>query len=256
MEFLPAKPSYRAWFERALKSRTGKILNSRFILFAHYFGVVQESITLSVNSSPDAETPNGFDFEVKLQMLDGAREEFPATIRRATTGFFQLRCPVRLADGRKLNLIYLDRSVEAEVMYCQKQDFGRYHVGIRMMESKGTIRRELRLPVDVSGMLFVPGRKPIPARIVDMSQSGLGMLIGSAVRSGISASVDLDAGMGFGEIRYCNQESNGVYRAGFWLEEFICRGISPTRESPERNRATPLRASVISSILKAMKGSR
>ena len=217
---------------------------------------MKESITLSVSSNPDSSNANGFDFAVKLQMLDGPREELEATIRRATTGFFQLRSPVKLVEGRKLNLIYLDRSVEAEVMYCQKQDPGRYHVGVRMTESTGTIRRELRLPVDVSGMLFVPGRKPIPARIVDMSQSGLGLVLSSSVPSGISASVDLDAGMGFGEIRYCKEEEKGRYRAGFWLEEFICRGISPTHESAEERtrNSTPALPSVFSSLIRAVKG--
>ncbi len=166
----------------------------------------------------------GFNIPVELQLLDGDHERVGAHIRRVNSGFFQLRSPLHLRDDRKLELLYEGRRIQAEVVYSRKQEVGIHHVGIRTCGSHGAVRKELRLPVDVQAAVNVPGSAtPLRARVSDMSQSGLGLILRKEIPTGTAVSVDLGHGVAFGEIRYCKSFSKGRYRAGFWLEEFIYR---------------------------------
>lgn len=166
----------------------------------------------------------GFNIPVELQLLDGDHERISAHIRRVNSGFFQLRSPLPLRDERKLELLYEGRRIQAEVVYSRKQELGIHHVGIRACGNHGAMRKELRLPVDVRATVNVPGSTaPLRARISDMSQSGLGLLLGKEIPAGTAVSLDLRHGIAFGEIRYCKSIAKGRYRAGFWLEEFIYR---------------------------------
>ncbi len=166
----------------------------------------------------------GFNIPVELQLLDGDHERIAAHIRRVNSGFFQLRSPIHLRDDRKLELLYEGRQIQAEVVYSRRQEVGIHHVGIRTCGSHGAVRKELRLPVDVRATVNIPGSTtPLRARISDMSQSGLGLILPKEIPQGTAVSVDLGHGVAFGEIRYCKSISKGRYRAGFWLEEFIYR---------------------------------
>jgi hypothetical protein len=60
------------------------------------------------------------------------------------------------------------------------------------------------------------------ARVVDMSQSGLGFELPDSVPVGTRVSVHFACGIAFGEIRHCTAKS-AVYRAGMRIEEFIVR---------------------------------
>ncbi len=187
----------------------------------------------------------GFNIPVELQLLDGDRERIGAHIRRVNSGFFQLRSPLHLRDDRKLELLYEGRRIEAEVVYSKKQELGIHHVGIRTCGNHGAVRKELRLPVDVQATVSVPGSTaPLPARVSDMSQSGLGLILRKEIPPGTAVSVDLGHGVAFGEIRYCKSiSSKGRYRAGFWLEEFIYR---PRQKKPIAGSEHPSR--VLTSI--------
>lgn len=178
-----------------------------------------------MSAGPITSDP-GFDIPVELRLLDGQREKIRARIARVNTGFIRLRSPLAIREDRRLELLYEGRTIKAEVVYCQKKDLGGYHVGLRIASDTvtGTIRKELRLPVNLRGTLNVAGSAaPISAKIVDMSQSGLGLILPKAVAPGMSVSVDLGHGVAFGEICYCTAVSRRTYRAGFQLEEFLYR---------------------------------
>ncbi|HEY6988895.1 MAG TPA: PilZ domain-containing protein, partial [Bryobacteraceae bacterium] len=85
-----------------------------------------------------------------------------------------------------------------------------------------TIRQELRLPVDVRGSMMVSGSThAIRVRLIDMSQSGLGLVVSKAISEGTFVALALEHGTAFGEIRTCESHSRRTFRVGFWLEEFI-----------------------------------
>ena len=60
------------------------------------------------------------------------------------------------------------------------------------------------------------------ARVVDMSQSGLGFELPDSVTVGTRVSVHFACGIAFGEIKHCAAKRS-VYRAGMRIEEFIVR---------------------------------
>lgn len=189
---------------------------------------MNESLEASI-AVADAHHANDFDIAVLLHLPDGAREDFAATIRRVNTGLFQLQSPMNLLEGCKLQILYLNRRIEGEVAYCQAVDGGGYDLGVRMSGGEETVRKELRLPVDVSCTLKLPGAEAMAVRIVDMAQSGLGLLLPNSVPAGISAAIDLVDGIAFGEINYCKAQPVDGYRAAFRIEEFIAKGFPVKR---------------------------
>lgn len=179
----------------------------------------------------------GFDLPADLHLLDGDAKVIAARVRRVNTGFFQLHCPIRLSEDQRVKVVYEGRAIEGEVVYCQKLGAGGYNLGVRMTSGHlGTIRKELRLPVKVRATVGLPGSNtPIHAIVVDMSQSGLGLLLSKPVSTGISALVDLGHGIAFGEIRYCQPVSRRRFRAGFLVEEFLYRAPAK-RAAKYKNR--------------------
>jgi hypothetical protein len=177
----------------------------------------------------DATSHLGFNIPVLLRLFDGDNEEVQARICRVNTGFFQVHSYVPLKCERRLEILYQDRNIKAQVVYCQHQEAGGYHIGLKMASgSYGTIRQELRLPVDVRATMRIPGMtEALRVRLIDMSQSGLGLIVAKAIPEGALAALEMDHGTAFGEIRSCRQQSKRTYRLGFWLEEFLGSAAKP-----------------------------
>ena len=177
----------------------------------------------------DTTSHLGFNIPVLLHLLDGDNEEVQARICRVNTGFFQVHSYVPLKCERKLAISYQDRNIKAQVVYCQHQEAGGYHLGLKMASgSYGTIRQELRLPVDVRATMRIPGvAEAFRVRLIDMSQSGLGLIVARPIPEGALAALEMDHGTAFGEIRTCRQQSKRTYRVGFWLEEFLGSAAKP-----------------------------
>ncbi|HEY7302893.1 MAG TPA: PilZ domain-containing protein [Bryobacteraceae bacterium] len=186
---------------------------------------------------------HGFDIPVKLLLLDGEREELEARIRRVNTGFFQIHSYAPIRCERKLLVLYQGRSIEAQAVYCQHQDSGGYHIGLELEGgTSGTIRQELRLPVDVRGSMAVPGStNAIRVRLVDMSQSGIGLVVAKAIPAGTFVALALEHGTAFGEIRSCEPHLKRTFRVGFWLEEFIPRNTASSMNAHVWGLSLPLR---------------
>jgi hypothetical protein len=80
---------------------------------------------------------------------------------------------------------------------------------------------EPRIPTDVSVELTVARTVvPIPAKLVDISASGMGLNLDQQVLPGEIVCVKLDIGSFFGEIRHCTKIGS-AYRAGLKLNQFI-----------------------------------
>jgi PilZ domain len=109
------------------------------------------------------------------------------------------------------------------VVSCEQQSPGSFEVAVRRVYGpQGATRAEARIPVDLSAILTSPSYDRMFARVVDMSQSGLGFELPDSVAVGTRVSVHFASGIAFGEIRHCTAKSR-VYRAGMRIEEFIVR---------------------------------
>ena len=78
----------------------------------------------------------------------------------------------------------------------------------------------------------------ITAKVVDMSQGGLGLELSAAVPIGTRVFVDFAAGTAFGELRHCSPAAL-IFRAGMRIDEFVVRKqpAADPSASGARNRA-------------------
>jgi len=192
-----------------------------------------------------AERASELTIPVTLQIPNSDRGSLTGYILRVQQGYYQLRSPLALTPQSKLEIAIEGCRIRTEVLTCEKHAGGEFRIGVRRIYGpQRAIRAEPRIPVDLSGTLIAPSEERMFARILDMSQSGLGLELSSAVAVGTRVSVQFAAGIAFGEIRHC-LPTEGTYRAGMLIEEFVVRHnsrcSSPSAQSVDDvwPRATP-----------------
>jgi|SRR5579875_807852 len=176
----------------------------------------------SVLSKPSAAAE--FAIPVTLRLTEEMHDHVRAYVRRVNTGFFLIAAPIPVKPERRLELVFESRRIECQVVYCHPDGGGSYHLGVRMNQNNGeTLRAEPRIPVDLEAKVNIPGTHlPVVGRVVNISASGLGLLLDCEVPTDGLAYLELEIGYAFGEIRHCSKVSNG-YRVGLKLDEFISR---------------------------------
>jgi hypothetical protein len=169
-----------------------------------------------------------FAIPVELRLKDGSRERLQAHIARVSRGFLVISSRVPVDPTRKLDVLYLDRGIFSESVYCHPQPDGTHHIGARILEgTDGALRGERRIRLDVLAQLTTArARQSLPVRVIDMSSSGLGIKLDSPLQVGQSVYVELEHGVAFGEIRHCKKVDR-AYRAGLFVQEFIERDTAP-----------------------------
>lgn len=164
-----------------------------------------------------------FNIPVDLDLREGNGELISAHLLQVNTGFFQLSSPVFLQSNTIIDIIFDRQPLEVEVVFCKADDRNGYTVGARLMAGiNGEIRREPRIPVEINGRLTTtdfPGS--IPAKIIDISRSGLGLKVSRNIPTGVGVIVELQTGIAFGEVRHCSKKGKDVWRVGLSLDEFI-----------------------------------
>jgi hypothetical protein len=170
-------------------------------------------------TAPAAE----FSIPINLRLIDEMQEQAPAYIRRVNAGFFLIGAPVAVKPERRVEVLFDARRIECQVVYCHPGSTGDYHLGVRMTTHGEALRAEPRIPVDLAAKLNIAGvNAAVKGRAVNISASGLGLLLEREVPSDAPAYAELDIGFAFGEIRHCSKTASG-YRVGLKLEEFIAR---------------------------------
>ncbi|HTU43703.1 MAG TPA: PilZ domain-containing protein [Bryobacteraceae bacterium] len=164
-----------------------------------------------------------FAIPVTLRLLDEKQSQVQAHIRRVNTGFFLIATPIALKAERRLEMLFDNRRIECQVVYCQPEGAG-YNLGVRMAHnSSEALRAEPRIPVDLEAKVNIPGIElPIAGRVVNISASGLGLLLDREIPTDELAYVELEIGFAFGEIRHCSKTPSG-YKVGLKLDEFLSR---------------------------------
>jgi hypothetical protein len=173
--------------------------------------------------SDHTDTQTGVEFAVTLRPCDQGVPTSAGKIIRVHQGLFQISSPLCFDPYSKVDVTIDDCTVKTEVVSCDEQKDGDFRVSFRRIYGpQRAIRAEARIPVDLSAALLTSSGDRIFARIVDMSQSGLGLELSAAVAAGTSASVSFVAGIAFGEVRHCTQTAF-PYRAGIRIHEFMVR---------------------------------
>lgn len=169
----------------------------------------------------------GPELAVSVECLLGEGERrIRATIVGVRNGMFEVCSPAPLEPRSQLTLRHPDRVIESRVVYCEQQDYGVFRIGV-LMAADAERRSQVRKPVDLPATLCVAGSPDrIPVRIIDVSDSGLGMEMSAAVPIGASVQVEMEAGTAMGEVRHCAKRAD-AYRAGMRIQEFV---LPPNRE--------------------------
>ena len=180
---------------------------------------------MSTFTEPENETYVGFDIPVELHVLDKTNRIVAARIRRVSHSLFELSCSEQLQKGQKLALSHEEKRLAVEVFSAEQSVTDVYFLAVKVVAEKlGEVRSELRLPTDIPATLRVAGATAeMTVRIVDMSPSGMCIEVPVALSRGAKVCVSLDQGLAFGEIRFSRQKAQGIFSAGFLLEEYICQ---------------------------------
>jgi PilZ domain len=203
-------------------------------------------------------TAASLDIPVELRVVTNG-QEISAYLRRVDQGFLRLSTPVALPNAVRVE-VTIDRcTIRAEVVSCEQQSSGGFTVAVRRVYGpQGATRAEPRIPVDLSAVLTTPSYDRMFARVVDMSQSGLGFELPDSVAVGTRVSVHFACGIAFGEIKHCTAKC-AVYRAGMRIDEFIVRhavtglekeGAALTVNEAHRNATHSLREKLRFAFLK------
>jgi hypothetical protein len=167
-------------------------------------------------------TAASLDIPAELRLLSDG-QQISAYVSRVDQGFLRLSTPVALLNDLKLEVAIDGCTIRAQVVSCGQQSSGKFTVAVRRVYGpQGATREEPRIPVDLSAVLTTPSCDRMFARVVDMSQSGLGFELPDSVAVGTRVSVHFACGIAFGEIKHCTAKRS-VHRAGMRIQEFIVR---------------------------------
>ena len=154
---------------------------------------------------------------------DAGRTQLSGRIWSASEGFIRVVVKEPVQTGMTVQVKFdEDHCANGEIVFCQQwpDDF---NLGIQILAS-GRIRREPRFPVALRGELTVLGDfGPSAAAIdiVDISGSGLGIVCGEALELGSCIQIKSEAGIIFGEVRYCYRDETGTFRGGIKMYQLI-----------------------------------
>jgi hypothetical protein len=131
-----------------------------------------------------------------------------------------VRFPVQFPDGAVLSFRVQNCTAIGRVEYC-RPDVDQFFIALTM---SGDRRREPRLSANEQITLSVISAEKtgrIHGRLVDVSQSGIGLIIESPVAVGALAEVRADGGsVLYGEVRNCTACGDG-FRVGILAEETL-----------------------------------
>jgi hypothetical protein len=160
---------------------------------------------------------------VVLQVCEASTSTYRGKIRRVDKGVFQLWSPVWINPNSRLEILIDDCRLATDVISCHEHEPGNYRVGARRTYGpQRAIRSEPRIPVQLPAIVRTPASDKIAARVVDMSQSGLGLELSAELSVGTRVVVEFISGTAFGEVRHCNAMEL-TYRAGIRIDEFVIR---------------------------------
>jgi len=133
----------------------------------------------------------------------------------------RVRVPVRFAEGAVLGFRVHDCPAQGQVLHCHP-DGDRF---ILALSVTGDRRREPRFavnePVSVGTVSGMGAGKHHRGRLIDVSQSGVGIITGFPFEAGSLVEVCADSGVLYGEIRSCVRLPDGQYRLGILAEEIF-----------------------------------
>jgi len=156
----------------------------------------------------------------ELTVEDGSEESWPCLVWSVAPGYVRVTMAVSIPGDAKVNVCFHGGRFTGSVAHCVA-DEDRFRVGIRLTRENGEgNRRDPRFPIHSLGLLTLVGSAGVvreEIEITDVSATGLGIRIRSALEPGGVVMIELQSGAAFGEVRHCESESGGWSRVGIAL---------------------------------------
>jgi hypothetical protein len=151
--------------------------------------------------------------------------EIPGEILNISHVGIHLRVPVRFVDGAVLGFRVHNCTAKGQVLYC-RPDGDQFFVAL---SANGDRRSEPRFavnqPVTISIVSEDPRRKNSHARLVDVSESGIGVTSDCPFDVGSLVEVCAEGSVLYGEVRNCSKVPSGLYRLGILAEETFAQDL-------------------------------
>lgn len=167
--------------------------------------------------------------EVRLEMLGRLNREISGSIANISLGAIHVMVEEYLKTG-PVRVWFSDGChSDGQIIFCRVQN-NAYRVCIHFPPNPQQYQRsEQRVALSNEPAFLVtledPSRKKYEAQAVDISRSGLGLLMEQRVTPQTWVKVELVFAILFGEVRYCKLTEDGRFRVGLRIETLFERHI-------------------------------
>ena len=170
--------------------------------------------------------PSGFG-EVRIELLGRITREVPGTIANITQGAIHVTIPEFLKT--KSVRVWFSESChrDGQLIFCRSEE-NAYRAGIDFPPDPHQQRRsELRVPLTNESAIVTQlegqAHTRSDAQALDISRSGLGLLMDHRLPVNAWVKVELSFAIVFGEVMYSKPDPDGGYRVGLRTETFLMR---------------------------------
>jgi hypothetical protein len=165
--------------------------------------------------------------EIKIELLGKSTDKIRGNIVNISQGAVHVRisqyfspCAVRVWFSDNC-------SKEGQLIFCKTED-GAFRAGIHFPPDPQDLRRsEFRVPLaNEPVLIFLVDDQldsGMDAQAVDISRSGLGLLVAKRLIVGTVVRVHLTFGVAFGEVMYSTVSDRGMFAVGLHLETLLIR---------------------------------
>lgn len=161
------------------------------------------------------------DLEVLITALDDSGIQVFGALQKTIAGVLQVSVPIPLAIQMHVSLRLSDTvQTEGKITACEKRE-GSYFVDVKVQELRTEPRFAVNDPAQVT-VINVPDYPCLEGHVLNLSKSGLALMMSTAIPTGCQVKVELTDGVVLGEVRYC-KKSDEEFTAGVAIETVMFR---------------------------------
>lgn len=178
--------------------------------------------------------------EIRIETLGRFTSEVFGTIANISHGAVHVRVAQFLTAGSVRVWFSENCHCDGELVFCRAEESA-YRAGIHFPpDPRQPTRTELRVPLinEPALVTILDGRtnSKLDAQAVDISRSGLGLLLAQRLTVSAWIKVELSFAIVFGEVMYSKPVKNSEFRAGLRMETLLMRDGRTGQDAEELNR--------------------
>ena len=165
--------------------------------------------------------------EIRIETLGGLTSEIQGIIANITHGAIHVRVPEFLRTKSMRVWFSENCHIDGQLIFCRAEE-NAYRAGIHFPPDPQQQRRsELRVPLTnesaVVTQLEGQTHARFDAQAIDISRSGLGLMMDHPLTVNTWVKVELSFAIVFAEVMYSKPDPGGGYRVGLRMETLLMR---------------------------------